>query len=259
MFKVRRITILLFILILIIVATVTWSTKYRALKWTRTLDLVVYPINADQSEKTRAYMANLKPETFEPIATMMRDEVIRYGVASNQPVKGWLAPALDGMMPPPPSLDSGNVLLIMWRRLKQRYWAFRHDHFELTRPNIRLFALHHDPALTRVLAHSLGFEKGMLGVANVFASHRQTGSNNVVLAHEMLHTLGATDKYDLQTSLPIFPDDLAEPTKNPLYPQLFAELTGGRIPLTATTADIPDDLSFVRIGAAAARELKWLK
>ena len=40
------------------------------------------------------------------------------------------------MLPPPPSLDGGNVLLIMWWSLKLRYWAVRHDHFELTRPDI---------------------------------------------------------------------------------------------------------------------------
>ncbi len=257
MFKTFRITILLFILV--IVATTTWITKYRALKWNNTLDVVVYPINADKSEATRAYLANLSQETFEPIAILMREEAKRYGLATNQPVRVWLAPELDAMPPSPPSLKNGNVFSIAWWSLMLRYWAFKHDHFEPAKPNIRLFALYHDPALTPLLAHSLGLEKGMLGVANVFASRRQAGSNNVVLAHEMLHTLGATDKYDLQTTLPIFPDGFAEPAKNPRYPQQSAELMGGRIPLTETKAEIPEDLSFVTIGAATARELKWLK
>ena len=143
--------------------------------------------------------------------------------------------------------------------LKLRYWASQHDHFDRAKPNIRLFALFHDPARTPVLAHSLGLEKGMLGVANVFASRRQAGSNNVVLAHEMLHTLGATDKYDLQTTLPLFPDGFAEPEKSPRFPQQSAELMGGRIPLNEARAEIPDDLSQCLIGAATARELKWLK
>jgi len=110
-----------------------------------------------------------------------------------------------------------------------------------------------------VLAHSLGLEKGMLGVANVFASRRQAGSNNVVLAHEMLHTLGATDKYDLQTTLPIFPDGFAEPQKTPRFPQDAAELMGGRIPISDARAEIPDDPTQCVIGSATARELRWLK
>ena len=46
------------------------------------------------------------------------------------------------------------------------------------------------------MAHSTGLQKGMLGVVNAFASADQEGSNAVVIAHELLHTFGATDKYD---------------------------------------------------------------
>ncbi len=255
MFKAIRVTVLL--LILVVVAGVTWMTKYRALKWDRTLDVVIYPINADKTETTRAYIASLKRETFQPIATLMQEEGKRYGIAANEPIRMWLAPELDAI-PPAPSFD-GNVLTIMMWSLKLRYWAWQHDRFDGTKPNIRLFALFHDPARTPVLAHSLGLEKGMLGVANVFASRRQAGGNNVVLAHEMLHTLGATDKYDLQTTLPIFPDGYAEPQKTPRFPQDSAELMGGRIPTSDGRAEIPDDLTLCVIGVATARELRWLK
>jgi hypothetical protein len=255
MFKAVRVTILLFILV--VVGSVTWVTKYRALKWDKSLDVVIYPINADKSEVTRTYIASLQRETFQPIASLMQDEAKRYGLQNNEPVTVWLAPEIDAMPPAPPM--GGNVFSIMTWSLKLRYWASQNDHFERTKPNIRLFALFHDPARTPVLAHSLGLEKGMLGVANVFASRRQAGSNNVVLAHEMLHTLGATDKYDLQTTLPIFPDGYAEPNKEPRYPQELAELMGGRIPVSAGRAEIPDDLAQCTVGAATARELKWLK
>jgi len=35
-----------------------------------------------------------------------------------------------------------------------------------------------------------------------------------VIAHELLYTLNATDKYDLNTGLPIFPNGYAEPERN---------------------------------------------
>ena len=255
MFKAVRVTILLFILV--IVGSVTWVTKYRALKWDKSLDVVIYPINADKSEVTRTYIASLQRETFQPIAIMMQEEAKRHGVVSDEPVRVWLAPELAAIPPPPPA--GGNVFSIMTWSLRLRYWAWQNDHFERTKPNIRLFALFHDPARTPALAHSLGLEKGMLGVANVFATPRQAGSNNVVLAHEMLHTLGATDKYDLQTTLPIFPDGYAQPNKSPRYPQQSAELMGGRIPVSAARAEIPDDLTQCMVGAATARELRWVK
>ena len=255
MFKAIRVILLLFILFL--VAGVTWVTKYRALKWDTTLDLVIYPINADKSEATRAYLTRLRQENFQPIATMMRDEAGRYGVAAPEPIRVWLAPVIDAMPPTPPS--GGNFFSVMGWSLKLRYWASQHDAFGGNKPNIRLFALYHDPVQTPALAHSLGLEKGMLGVANVFASSSQEGGNNVVLAHEMLHTLGATDKYDLRTTLPLFPGGFAEPAKIPRFPQQFAELMGGRVPLSATRAEVPEDLSICMVGAATARELKWLK
>lgn len=255
MFKALRVTLLLFILML--VAGVAWLTKHRALTWDHTLDVVIYPVNADKAETTRAYIAGLRTDTFQPIGTMMEDEARRYGVTQSQPVRIWLAPEVDAL--PPVPAQGGNTFSIMLWSLKLRYWAWQHDRFERTKPNIRLFALFHDPARRSVLAHSQGLEKGMLGVAHVFAAGHQEGGNNVVLAHEMLHTLGATDKYDLQTALPLFPDGFAEPQKSPRFPQAFAELMGGRIPLTASRAEIPDDLSQCLVGSATARELKWLK
>ena len=255
MFKALRVTLLLFILAL--VAGVTWVTKHRALNWDYTLDVVIYPINADKTETSRAYITGLRTDTFQPIGAMMLEEARRHGMTKNAPVRIWLAPEVDAL-PPVPS-QGGNIFSIMAWSLKLRYWAWRHDSFDRTKPNIRLFALFHDPAQRSVLAHSQGLEKGMLGVAHVFASEHQEGGNNVVLAHEMLHTLGATDKYDLQTTLPLFPDGFAEPQKSPRFPQAFAELMGGRIPLTASRAEIPDDLSQCLVGNATARELKWVK
>ena len=35
-----------------------------------------------------------------------------------------------------------------------------------------------------------------------------TRTNNVVIAHEILHTLGASDKYDPDTLAPLYPDRL---------------------------------------------------
>ena len=54
---------------------------------------------------------------------------------------------------------------------------------------MRLFVVYFDPATSRTLAHSTGIQKGMLGIVNAFASADQEGSNAVVIAHELLHTV----------------------------------------------------------------------
>ena len=55
-------------------------------------------------------------------------------------------------------------------------------------------------------------------MVNAFASTQMEGENNIVITHELLHTFGATDKYDFATNRPRFPEGYAEPHANPLYP-----------------------------------------
>ena len=98
----------------------------------------------------------------------------------------------------------------------------------------------------------------MVGIVNAYASRRYNGANNVIIAHEFLHTLGATDKYDPATGLPSFPLGYAEPDRSPRYPQKLAEIMGGRIPMADDHADIPQSLRYVIIGDTTATEIRLI-
>jgi hypothetical protein len=95
----------------------------------------------------------------------------------------------------------------------------------------------------------------MVGIVNAFANRRQTQINNVVIAHEFLHTLGATDKYDPGSGQPLYPSGYAEPERTPLVPQRYAEIMGGRIAESESEAMMPMSLSYVVIGLETAREI----
>jgi len=69
-----------------------------------------------------------------------------------------------------------------------------------------------------------------------------------VITHELLHTFGATDKYDLSTGLPLYPEGFAEPQLIPRYPQQLAEIMAGRMPLAATEARLPTALRMSASG-----------
>jgi hypothetical protein len=79
--------------------------------------------------------------------------------------------------------------------------------------------------------------------------------NNVIIAHELLHTLGATDKYHSGTGQPREPDGLADAARTPLYPQAAAEIMAGRIAMSPDDAVIPQSLHYTVIGAATAAEI----
>jgi len=84
-----------------------------------------------------------------------------------------------------------------------------------------------------------------------------TPTNNVVIAHEILHTLGATDKYDPVSLEPLFPAGYAEPHRQPLLPQSLTEIMAGRYVVSPGTFEMPDSLRDARVGSETAREIRW--
>ena len=82
--------------------------------------------------------------------------------------------------------------------------------------------------------------------------------NLIVFTHELLHVLGATDKYILSSGEPIFPQGYAEPNKRPLFPQKRAEIMGVRIPINSFSSVMPESLDHCKIGRQTAEEIGFL-
>ncbi len=254
-FRTLRISILL--LVLFIVAAQTWLTHLRTTDWNETLWVAVYPINGDGSQQAAQYINKLDNQAFLPISEFLSREAKRYQLGISQPVTLKLGPVVQSLPPSPPV--NGNPFEIMLWSLQLRFWAFRHDEFNGPAPDARIFVLYNDPGRHSVLNHSLGLKKGLIGVVNAYASRQYSGRNNLVITHEFLHTVGASDKYNLVTSQPVYPDGYAEPGKQPLFPQKLAEIMAGRIPLSETNALMPSSMRSLRIGSLTAQEIRWVK
>lgn len=253
MFRAFRIGILLFILFL--VAVNAWLTKSRSTDWNNSLWVKVYPINADGSDESAMYIETLSTADFAPIEDFIAREAGRYGKTVHRPLRMELGHPIDEQ---PPAIDpEPNTLKIMLWSLKMRWWASHvagaQDEID---PDVRIFVRYHRPEQGFLLENSVGLQKGMVGVVNARAGRRYRGANNVIIAHEFLHTLGATDKYDPSDGQPIAPDGLGEPDRRPLYPQKLAEIMGGRIALAADEAVIPKSLKYAVIGPMTAQEIR---
>lgn len=253
----RRLRIAVLLLILLFVGLNTYFDRVYSTDWNIPLRIAAFPINADGSAVTATYISQLQADTFQQIETFFEQEAKQYGLQMERPIRLTLAPPLSEA---PPELKRGSSALsaIAWS-LHMRYWAWRVDAPPGPAPDIKLFVLYHDPAISPGLPHSVGLQKGLLGVVHVFADARMRGSNDTVIAHELLHTLGATDKYDLANNQPLHPDGFAEPNREPLYPQSFAELMAGRIAVSSTEAQTPESLQQVLIGPKTASEIGWSK
>lgn len=255
MFRRFRIAILLYILIL--VGGGAWLTRTDSTDWEEPLWVLVYPINADHSKASDSYIRNREPDRFTAIERFFRQQGRGYGLELEQPVTIHVATPLS-ILPPSPPL-AGGTFSVMWWSLKLRYWVWKVER-QQSEPHadIKVFVLYHDPKQTHSLPHSLGLQKGLIGVVYGFAAPHMSESNNVIIAHEIMHTVGAKDKYDPSSSLPVYPDGYAEPNLKPRYPQLKAEIMGGRIPLGPNDAQIPRSLKQVMVGQQTAIEIGWL-
>lgn len=252
----RPLRIGLLLLMLVAVAFFEFADRWRTTSWDDSLSVTVYPMAADDSAATRAFLDRFELDQLQGIETWLQQEALRYGIAVEKPARLYLAPEISER---PPAFDpQASPLGRMWWSLKLRRYASRmEDEDGLPRTDIQLFLRFHDPERSPRLSHSIGLQKGLVGTVELFASRREMGSNRVVIAHELLHTLGALDRYQPGSALPIHPDGYAEPERRPLHPQRLAEIMAGRIPLSETEAEIPEDLDRVVVGPLTAAEIGW--
>lgn len=251
----KMLRVLILLLILLMVAVTTWQQRYLSTRWRDPLYAAIYPIAADDSPVTRKYVAALDIERFKPIDSFFAREAARYRLQTGEPVRTRLRNELQ-VLPPQRPVNAGVMATALWS-LRLRYWAWRVSGHVREPEDIRLFVLYHDPALTPTVPHSLGLMKGLIGVVYAFATPEMNGQNNVVIAHELLHTVGATDKYDLADDAPRFPDGYGDPAQKPVYPQLTAELMAGRRMLAPDRWEQASSLDEVVIGPVTALEIRW--
>lgn len=254
MWRILRISLLL--LVLIAAVSTTWLDRTTTRDWQEPLWVGIYPLAADDDPSTMAYIAQLGRTPFVAIEEFFAAESRGYRVVP-QPIHIELYPRL-AKLPPGLPAAAGPLRTAFWS-LAMRWYAWRATSgVGRAPPNIRLFVLFHAPDRMATLPHSRGLAKGLLGVVHAYADRDHEGANNVVIAHELLHTLGATDKYDAATLLPRYPEGFAEPQRAPRFPQPLAEIMAGRRAVSPRDALMPDSLDDTVIGTATAREIAWV-
>jgi hypothetical protein len=257
LFKIIRILILL--AVFVAVAFYAKNQKLKSRSWAEPLEVVIYRINGDNNSPiVNEYINDLGDSVFEPVDRFLQQQSEKYKLTTKQPTQIRMGPVLTAQ-PPEAPLPGDSYAAIIWWGLKFHYWTYKNTpDSDSDMRLIRIFVLYHEATEGRRLQHSLGLDKGLTAVVHAFASIDQNQQNNIVIAHEFLHTVGATDKYDADNNA-LFPIGYADPEQSPRYPQTKAEIMVGRIPLSVTVGRMAASLDECAIGEQTAREINWLQ
>lgn len=256
LFKTFRIIVLLSIF-----ATLAFYTKTQKLKsrsWSKPLQVIIYPMNGDGSPIVEQYINQLENSAFKDIDQFFHDEAEHYSLSIQNPTLTTLGSIIHSLPPIAPRPNS-SFIKIAWWSIKLRYWAYQSTpDNDSNLHRIRVFVYFHQAEENKQLQHSLGLDKGLLVIAHTFASEKLEQQNNIVIAHEILHTVGASDKYDTNNQ-PIFPEGYAESSRSPLFPQSLAEIMAVKIPLSTAHSEMADSLDLCVIGKKTAIEINWVQ
>jgi hypothetical protein len=105
-------------------------------------------------------------------------------------------------------------------------------------------------------AEGVGEDGGEVGLVRVAVGNGQPTLALTALAHELLHCLGATDKYDAAGHA-LLPQGLAEPGLSPQLPQRRAEVMVGEVPLGPGKGRLAESLEELAVGPQTAAEVGW--
>ena len=106
----------------------------------------------------------------------------------------------------------------------------------------------------RGLVEGLSEHGGWIGVARSEFDAENVDITLFVAAHELLHLLGATDRYDAMGRT-LIPEGLAEPELRPRFPQKYAEIMARNRPISPDNEVRPSSLDELWVGQLTAAEL----
>ncbi|MBV1875183.1 MAG: hypothetical protein KUG50_01000 [Cycloclasticus sp.] len=250
--KVLRIILLLFAFVF--VAFYTKLQRLESMAWVEPLQVSIYPINGDGDVLTDQYINALSVKNFYSLEVFFKKQWGVYSEFDFDPVAVTLKPLVMSQPPLPPT--DNNVLKVIFWSLRLRLWSYQNS-VDSNKSTVNIFIRYHQVNKSGRLAHSLGLQKGLIGVVNGYASDEYQEQNNIVIAHELLHTVGASDKYNLATGQPIYPDGFAIPREK--YRQSKAEIMAGKTPINQRESIMPMSLIKCVVGNKTAKEIGWLE
>jgi hypothetical protein len=253
----RRIRIAVLLAILALVLAYAWrDVRGRKLRtqWTAPVDVALVLLRTDRLEPGTL---ELVTDALPALEARLADELARYRSGSMKPFRFTAFGPVDlETRPPKPgegfleTLSYSYELFFYLRRIDKSVELSR-GKFDST-----IYLVTRRPRGDRSFIEGTSQQGGRVGIVEVDLDHGMAPFALFVATHELLHTLGATDKYDA-SGRALVPDGLGEPDRVPLYPQRYAEVMARNVVLAPGRERPPKTLDEIRIGALTAREIGW--
>jgi hypothetical protein len=226
--------------------------------WDRTLDVAVVllrlgPIDDDAVSGMRKRLGALDAR--------LALEMHRYRPGAPHPFAFTLFGPVDVDAPPPPADGDGVLSLAgheyaLWRYLGRVDAAAGVDKSAF---DSRVYVAARRPKNEeRQIVEGQSEQDGRVGSVEVELDATMVDFTLFVVAHELFHTLGASDKYDA-SGRTLVPAGLAEPDRVPRYPQIFVELMARNRPVSSDEEKVPESLDELAVGATTAKEIGWTR
>jgi len=248
-------------LLLVLATVAAWAyarvrTRAERTDWTRPVAVLVYVLGAASPEDVRGLGLAL-----DRLERRLGADAAAFGLGGDGPGAGPLqfdvaGPVAVHVLPPvdPPGDAVARVThaLALWRA--ERAVRDATPDMDPRSYDVRIY-------LVAAREGGRGFAEGIGAAGGEVGVVRATIADDALLAatavaHEALHALGATDKYDREGHA-LVPAGLYAPGLDPPFPQPRAEIMVGELPLGPGLGRLPASAEELGVGPETAREIGW--
>lgn len=250
-----RVTLLLAVLVVVIVYAVNDVITRRArTEWRRPLRVALIVVQAGPVDSSALVELEARIPALE---TKLRSEFQRYRPGADAPFQFVAYGPVEQQRPPPADAPDGLLGLARHSFELHRFTGDVDARAGVpTRGfDARLYLVVRPPVSDlRQFVEGKSEHGGRVGLALVELDDTMADLALFVATHELLHTLGASDKYDADGKTQL-PEGLAEPERG--LAQRYAEIMAQNRPLGDGEEVTPESLDELSVGAVTAKEIGW--